>query len=199
MVLSGVTRASGEVVQPAHDDLNANANLQVGDVDVSAGNPVPVTIVGGGPILEGGLTELIGVDERVDQNEYGASVGVALAATYSGEILSFTLTTSESGTGAVLTPTGKLYIFDADPTIAAGDVSMTTAERRTVLGKVHVSAGDWTADANGATAYIVDTPVAFHALGTLYFAWWHEDAVSFNDAAGDDEQLQFDFEFRRDS
>jgi len=28
--------------QPNHDDLNGNANLQVGDVDVSAGNPVPV-------------------------------------------------------------------------------------------------------------------------------------------------------------
>ena len=31
-----------EVVQPNHDDLNANANIQVGDTDVSDGNPVPV-------------------------------------------------------------------------------------------------------------------------------------------------------------
>ena len=30
-----------EVIQPTHDELNANANLQVGDADVANGNPVP--------------------------------------------------------------------------------------------------------------------------------------------------------------
>ncbi len=37
--------ASGEigVVQATHDDLNANVNIQVGDTDVSASNPVPVS------------------------------------------------------------------------------------------------------------------------------------------------------------
>jgi len=33
------------VGQATHDNLNANANLQVGDVDVSAGNPVPVSVL----------------------------------------------------------------------------------------------------------------------------------------------------------
>jgi hypothetical protein len=33
--------------QDTHDDLNANANLQVGDVDVSASNPIPVSITSG--------------------------------------------------------------------------------------------------------------------------------------------------------
>jgi hypothetical protein len=36
-----------EVVQTTHDDLNANANIQVGDVDVSGGNPVPVSFPSG--------------------------------------------------------------------------------------------------------------------------------------------------------
>ncbi len=36
-----------EVVQATHDDLNANANLQVGNVDVANGNPVPVSDAGG--------------------------------------------------------------------------------------------------------------------------------------------------------
>lgn len=31
-----------EVYQDTHDDLNANANLQVDDTDVAYGNPVPV-------------------------------------------------------------------------------------------------------------------------------------------------------------
>lgn len=34
------------VLQATHDNLNANVNLQVSDTDVSATNPVPVTIVG---------------------------------------------------------------------------------------------------------------------------------------------------------
>lgn len=38
---------SVEVLQDTHDDLNANANIQVGDVDVSNGNPVPVSDAGG--------------------------------------------------------------------------------------------------------------------------------------------------------
>ena len=33
---------SVEVLQDTHDNLNGNANLQVGDTDVSNGNPVPV-------------------------------------------------------------------------------------------------------------------------------------------------------------
>lgn len=37
--------ASGEVgvVQATHDDLNVNANIQVGDTDVSSSNPVPIS------------------------------------------------------------------------------------------------------------------------------------------------------------
>jgi hypothetical protein len=38
---------SVEVLQATHDNLNANANLQVGDVDVANGNPVPVSDAGG--------------------------------------------------------------------------------------------------------------------------------------------------------
>ena len=39
-----VVTAAGalRVAQPTHDDLGCNANLQVGDVDVAVGNPVPV-------------------------------------------------------------------------------------------------------------------------------------------------------------
>ena len=47
--------------------------------DNSDGTYSPVTY--GPAILESGVTELIGVDERVDQNEYSGSVAVPLAAT----------------------------------------------------------------------------------------------------------------------
>lgn len=38
---------SVEVLQATHDNLNANANLQVGNTDVANGNPVPVSDAGG--------------------------------------------------------------------------------------------------------------------------------------------------------
>lgn len=38
---------SVEAVQATHDNLNLNANLQVGDADVANGNPVPVSDAGG--------------------------------------------------------------------------------------------------------------------------------------------------------
>jgi hypothetical protein len=109
------------------------------------------------------------------------------------------LYSTEDGSGAVQTPAGWLYIFDADPTISSGDTSMSAAERVTVLGRLEVEADDWDADANGGTAYIYDTPVAFHSLSTLYFVFKLTSATGMNDAAGDDEQLEFNFWYRRDS
>jgi len=35
------------VFQPTHDDLNANANIQIGNVDIADANPVPVKAVPG--------------------------------------------------------------------------------------------------------------------------------------------------------
>lgn len=152
-----------------------------------------------GAMLEGGLTELVGKDEEVNTSDYGGSVGVALLAESSGEILNFAIYATEDGDGAVQDSAGVLYILDADPGISAGDPAMTAAEWVTVLGKVEVGAGDWDVDANGGAAYIHDNPVAFHALATLYFVWFHKDSEDLNDAAGNDEVLRFNFWYRRDS
>jgi hypothetical protein len=150
-------------------------------------------------MTEGGLTELIGIDEQVDQNDYCGSVAVALGGTYSGEILGVALYTTEDGTGAVQTPTGWLYVFDATPAISSGDTAMSAAARVTMLGRIAVDAGDWESDANGGSAYLYDTPIAFHAVSSLFFAFKLTSATSFNDAAGDDEQMEFNFWYRRDS
>lgn len=150
-------------------------------------------------ILEGGLTELVGINEQVDQNDYSGSVGVALGGTYSGEILSVAFYATEDGTGAVQDSAGILYVFDADPTISSGDTSMTAAERVTILGKIAIGAADWDTDTNGGLAYICNQPIPFHAVSTLYFVWKHLDATALNDAAGDDEQLEFNFWYRRES
>jgi hypothetical protein len=153
-------------------------------------------------ITETALTQLIGSDEQVDQNDYGTSVAVTLGdgvRPCSGELLSFMFFSLESGSGAVQIPAGTLVILDADPAASAGDTAVSAAERVTILGQVAVAAADWQSDANGASAFIYNRPVPFHNLQTLYFLWFHEDATSFNDSAGDDEILQVKAWYRRDS
>lgn len=153
-------------------------------------------------IQELGLTELIGPNEQVDQNDYGASVAIALGdgvRPVSGELLSFMFYSGETGTGAVQTPAGTLLLMDADPAVSAGDTSITAAAHQTIIGRVDVAAADWIADANGGHACKLDQPIPFHNLQTLYAVWFHTDATSLNDAAGDDETLHFNGWYRRDT
>ena len=182
--------------------LAANTGVDIGDVDIlsiAAGSNIIGKTQPFDALLEGGLTELVGINEEVNTNDYSASVGVALAGTYSGEILSFAFYATEDGTGAVQDSAGKLIILDADPAVSSGDTALAAAEWVTVIGVVDVLASDWVTDANGGAAFIYDQPVPFHSLGTLYFTWLHEDATDLNDGAGDDEQLEFNFWYRRDS
>jgi hypothetical protein len=158
-------------------------------------------------IYETGLVTLIGINDQVDQNDYGPSVqldlvtacGARVSFPISGEILQVTLISTESGSGAVNAPNGVLFFLDADPAIAAGDTTMTAAERATVIGQIEVETADWKSDANGASATIYAKPVAFHALSSLYAVWLQEHATAYNDAAGDDELLRLNAWFRRDS
>jgi hypothetical protein len=181
----------------------AAGDNNIGNVDIASAIPAGSNLIGKtaplDAILEGGLTELVGINEQVDQNDYSGSVGVALAGTYSGEILSVAFYATEDGTGAVQDSAGILYVFDADPTISSGDTSMTAAERVTIIGKIAIGANDWDVDANGGLAYITTQPIPFHSLANLYFVWKHLDATALNDAAGDDEQLEFNFWYRRES
>lgn len=148
-------------------------------------------------IREGGLTELVGINEEVNTNDYSGSVGVALAAApCSGEILSFAFYATEDGDGAIQDSAGHLFVLDADPAIASGATAMTAAEWLTVIGHVAVVTGDWKYDANGGCAFIMDNPVPFHNLSTLYFVWLHTDAQDLNDGADHDEQLEFNFWYR---
>ncbi len=145
-----------------------------------------------GGMRELGLTELVGINEEVNTNDFAGSVGVALGAgSHSGELLSFAFFATEDGSGAVQDSAGELLILDADPAVSAGDTALAAAEWPTVIGRVTVAATDWTTDANGGVAFIYNQPVPFHDLITLYFVWFHTDAVDLNDAAGDDEQLEF--------
>jgi len=155
------------------------------------------------PVLISAVTELIGINEDISQNDFGAEVGVSVKDAVgepdkvSGEILSIILYSSETGTGAVQTPYGWLFIYDATPTVAAGDTAMTAAESLNVIGMVQINESDWETDAtSGVAVKIVAIP--FPAVETLYFAFKNED-VAINDGAGDDELVSMRFTYRRDS
>lgn len=69
---------SVEITQAAHDDLNANANLQVGNADVANGNPVPVSDAGGSLTVDAAdldIRDLAFATDKVDVS--GSSVTVS--------------------------------------------------------------------------------------------------------------------------
>lgn len=175
------------------EDVGGSATLIFGEDKGGTRYPLPAGME------EGGITELIGTDEQVDQDDYSASVGVDLGSTVSGEILQILLVSTEEDAGSVQTPSGHLIFLDADPSVSAGDTALGSGEHATIIGSVEVAADDWVSDANGGWASIKTKPIAFHALQTIYAVWLHTDATSFNDGGTDDEVLEFNFWFRRDN
>jgi len=174
--------------------VEGDISIDLGEVAISpAGNEVRSEF----SISHGGLTELVGINEQVDINEYGDEVAVALGDTVSGEILTVKLISYETGTGAVQTPACRLFAFDANPLTTVGDTALTLAARRSIIGQIDVLAADWLSDANGASVFkTVSFP--FHPVSTIYWVF-QKLGASLNDAAGDDEAIQFDFWYRRDS
>ena len=152
-------------------------------------------------VREVGLTELIDKDDQVDQNDFSASVALAVNIDdlpMSGELLSLVLVTTETGSGAIMEPAGQLILLDANPAVSAGDTAMTAAEWKTAIGFVDVAAADWISDANGGLLF-KQIAIPFHELSNIYAVWLHTDATSINSAAGDDEYLHINVWYRRDS
>ena len=76
------TQDSVEVLQTTHDNLNTNANLQVGDADVANGNPVPVSDAGGSLTVDAtdlDIRDLVFATDKVDVT--GSDVTATVTAT----------------------------------------------------------------------------------------------------------------------
>jgi hypothetical protein len=63
------TQDSVEVLQATHDNLNANANIQVGNADVANGNPVPVSDAGGSLTVDATDLDIRDLDSAQDSIE----------------------------------------------------------------------------------------------------------------------------------
>ena len=201
------TGSGGDVI--ATDDISGVKHQQVKVEFGADGTATPVTATVGLPvapfsaILESGILALIAINdaEVAASGEYSDTRDWALGATHSGEILSVQLTSAESGSGAVQEGRGKVFFFDADPNTSAGDVSLAAAgaEHKTILGVVNIEASDWDTDANGGVA-MKAVAIPFHALATIYIVYRNIDGSAvWNSAAGDDETLDINVWYRRDS
>ncbi len=175
-------------------DISVTLDAEVIDVDATGQGDLPM--VPFAAITELAVTEIIGIDEQVDQFEYSEATQLALGATVSGEILNVTLILS-----GTLTEAGTLLIFDADPSVTLADANLATASWLLAIGKIDVAAGDWFEEDSGGTGAVATfaEPIAFHALSSLWVAYYHEGATQWNSAAGDNESLDIQIEYRRDS
>ena len=149
-------------------------------------------------------TELIGADEKVDQNEWCASANVAITLEKQGiTIHSFLLKQGFDGaaTGVALAPTGTVVFFKGNPSLASGTAigGLSAAQLALIVGAHDVVAGDW--NAWMAAAATTDASLAiFHltekidiprmANDGFYVAFLYTGATSFNSAAGDEETLE---------
>ena len=159
------------------------------------------------PIRSTGLLSLVGINERVDASEYGASVAHTLASTddpvpmalHSGEILGLVVISTKSGSGIVQLPAGTLLVLTANPATGAGDAALTAAEHRTVLAAIPIAATDWHGDSAGAVV-TKSVAIAFESLASLSFVLKLDaGAASINDAGPDNELLQLVARYRLDT
>lgn len=154
-------------------------------------------------VVEGGITELVGINETLSASKYSASVGVTIDtsdAGISGEIVSVLLVATELGSGAIFSTAGRLYVFDADPatTADAAALAASGADHKKLIGTVKIASTDWGSDANGGAAF-ASVAIPFHQVNTLYFVFQPDSgATQINSAAGDDEELYLNFWYRRE-
>ena len=154
-------------------------------------------------LLEVGITALIGPDdaEIAAGGELSNTADLALTTTLSGEIVSVLLVSYETGSGAVQFGRGRILFFDADPNTSAGDSDLAAAgaEYLTILGIVDIEKGDWDSDATGAAVF-KSVAIPFHAIGTVYAVYRNTDGSAvWNSAVGDNEELDINIWYRRES
>ena len=121
-----------EVYQPAHDNLNANVNLQVGDTDVSDSNPVPVKTDYQNDSIEvfqtGHDNLNANVNLQVDDTDVSSSNPV------NTQLVCPVLSNDESPTGTAASYNGNANIDNATETYSLTANARGAAGNKTVNG-----------------------------------------------------------------
>jgi len=182
------------VIQSIHDNLNGNANLQIGDVDVGVGNPVPVSDNSGSLTVDGTvsatqsgtwdigtLTDITNV-VSVDDNAGSLTVDGTVAATQSGTwtVDSITNTVSVDDDGSSLTVDGTLTVgslsITGDSTVIQPTHDSLNANANLQIGDVDVGVGNPVPVSDNGGSLTVDGTVA--VSGTVPVSLAGTQAVS---------------------
>lgn len=91
---------SVEVLQATHDNLNANANIQVGNADVANGNPVPVSDAGGSLTVDANNLDIRDLAFATDKVDVSGSAVTVSATDLDIRDLSHTQDSVKIGDGA---------------------------------------------------------------------------------------------------
>ncbi len=171
--------------------LAASTGTDIGNVGLKAGQTVGVKPFQA-PTQIADAVELIGANESVANDNYTKTVTAAFSGTVAGDITGLALIAAvkAGGTGGVIAPVGKLYVFDSDPQTNADDSALAAngAEHKTALAVVDVDVADGDSDANGA-AWWQPVRIRHQALANLYVVFRNLSGSAYNDGAGDDEEL----------
>ena len=145
------TAASGgatTVAQPTHNNLNANANIQVGDADVALGNPVPVSDAGGTLTVDQVTHDNLNANANIQVGDADVAVGNPVPVSDAGGSFTVDGTVGVSGITAVGAVAGQAAMAASIPVVeasdtpfavaigATGDAAVTTDAVGTLSGKI---------------------------------------------------------------
>lgn len=138
---------SVEVLQSAHDSLNANANIQVGNADVGNANPVPMSDAGGSLTVDAVNLDIRDLAFATDKVDVGGSV-VALDAGTLAALESITVQNGAGGAAVNIQDGGNSITVDASD-LDIRDLAFAT-------DKVDVTGSDVTATVTATNLDIRD-------------------------------------------
>jgi len=150
---------------------------------------------------------LIGVNDQIAQNEFGASQqidvdgGESNEATLTAEIVGITLVSRESGSGVIIKAPIDFMMFNSDPSISAGDTSLNTAQLDALVSVINITTGDYASTLTNAAVGTKSLahPFITDGTGKLWISPINRSATTYNSAVGDDEILSARVYIRRDN
>jgi hypothetical protein len=132
---------SVEVLQATHDNLNANANIQVGDADVGNANPVPVSDAGGSVTVDATDLDIRNLSAAQDNVAIRDAGGDELAINTDGSI-NVVLSNDVPGTEICDRKTTASVVANAstnhDYTVTAGKTLTLEGAQAAGSGKIKV-------------------------------------------------------------
>ena len=165
--------------QATHDSLNANVNLQVGDVDVGSANPVPISDAGGSLTVDGTVAATqsgawtVAVSQPVSVDDNGGSLTVdgTVAATQSGAwSVTAAQATHDSLNANVNLQVGDTDVGSANPvpiSDAGGSITVDgTVAVSSIAGSVTI-AEPVSVDDNGGSLTVDDGGLSLTVDGTV--------------------------------